>query len=386
MLVSQGAELNNPSLAKKLAEKCQQGDGERVEFSQSEWNAFNVQGLTFSSLIKVQRRPGGPCFFKPGRRILNAKDKLDPRQHIVVRALPPASRRAAALPPSLSHHLDLALASRVRFVQLAYAKTTEMTVPQLLMQLVCAGAIELDEEKAFAAVTFMELGQTWESRMFWEADGPPCFVKLRDPKGRRMKMVFLGTDEEERTPKKVLLDAWGLDKPSTAVTVDAGTMHPRHCDVDDEESSNGGLRTLPKFQQWLMAAGEEVKREVAPNEETEMNTLANAGLDLKEASDREEPTEFEGSSPFRPGSSQRHSRVEAPSGDEGRSPGFRPGSGRRRSSAAVMPHPSALSEGNVQKHTESFTPQKSKAARKREEEDRKNRFKINDLIYDRMLK
>ena len=86
-------------------------------------------------------------------------------------------------------------------------------------------------------------------------------VKLRDPKGRRMRLVFLGTDEVEHTPKKVLLDTWGLEKPSTAVTVDAGTMHPRHCDVDNENSDVGGLRTLPKFQQWLMAAGEEVKRD-----------------------------------------------------------------------------------------------------------------------------
>lgn len=141
-----------------------------------------------------------------------------------------------------------------------YARSLTMPLPTLLMELHQAGGITIDDQKLCDAVQLKANTVRWEDSK-WEAASEPTFVRLRDARGRRLRMVFLGdvvNNTDESTPQQVLLNVWGLAKPSTAITLDAGTIHPRHCDeVQDDAESKKGLSLLPKFKQFLAEAGEE---------------------------------------------------------------------------------------------------------------------------------
>ena len=140
-----------------------------------------------------------------------------------------------------------------------YSRVHSIRLPVLLQELVHAGSIKLDEDALSAATTLK--AKPVESKVTtWDAGSEPTFVRLRDPRGQRMKMVFLGNLHEhagdEGSPNAVLVQHWGLAKPSTAITLDAGTTHPSHCDSEADDDTGGGLATLPKFKQFLAEAGE----------------------------------------------------------------------------------------------------------------------------------
>ena len=83
--------------------------------------------------------------------------------------------------------------------------------------------------------------------------GTPWFATLRDSRGRRTKLAFLGSITSDgsapslATPSQVM-DTWKVPKPSLCVITDAGSMHPRSCDSIDK------MVNLPQFNEWVADA------------------------------------------------------------------------------------------------------------------------------------
>ena len=85
--------------------------------------------------------------------------------------------------------------------------------------------------------------------------GPPWYGFVKDSRGRRAKLAFLGSVTEAddpggscpslAPPSEILMRKWKLQQPSTCVTVDAGSMHPRQLD------SIHRMAHLPQFYEWV---------------------------------------------------------------------------------------------------------------------------------------
>ena len=139
-----------------------------------------------------------------------------------------------------------------------YARVYSIPISLLLQELLEAKRIEVGEDALCAAISLQTKEVMREVRE-WDAEAEPTFVRLRDKRGHHMKMVFLGNVQDhadESSPNSVLIQHWGLSKPSTAITLDAGTIHPKHCDSEHDTSVDDGLSGLPKFEQFLAEAGE----------------------------------------------------------------------------------------------------------------------------------
>ena len=79
--------------------------------------------------------------------------------------------------------------------------------------------------------------------------GPAKVGSIRDSRGNRAKIAFLGSIAEGATelamPSALLIKTWRLPPPAMVVTVDGGSMHPRCCD------SINRMGHLPQFYDWL---------------------------------------------------------------------------------------------------------------------------------------
>ena len=73
----------------------------------------------------------------------------------------------------------------------------------------------------------------------WGSDNPfpagkPWFGTVRDARGGRVKIAFLGSTTEDAkelgTPSQVIRKTWRVPNPSLLVVADAGSMHPTQCD------------------------------------------------------------------------------------------------------------------------------------------------------------
>ena len=88
---------------------------------------------------------------------------------------------------------------------------------------------------------------TWKK--IWEGPTPlgtPTYVSVRDARGRRASIAFLGsTDETGLAPAKVLIEQWKLPNPHMCIIADAGSMHPRNTDSTDM------MANLPQFHEWV---------------------------------------------------------------------------------------------------------------------------------------
>ena len=89
-------------------------------------------------------------------------------------------------------------------------------------------------------------------------DGPlpsglPTYVNVRDLKGRKASIAFLGTATDSATSRmltaeEVLVGQWKLTPPGICISADAGSMHPRQADAISM------LANLPQFSEWVADA------------------------------------------------------------------------------------------------------------------------------------
>lgn len=92
-------------------------------------------------------------------------------------------------------------------------------------------------------------GKKWEQ--LWGEPLPsagPTFVNVRDYRGRKAHIAFIGYPNEEgqwKSPSDILLEQWKLPKPSMCTVLDAGSMHPRKCDTENM------MANLPQYKEWL---------------------------------------------------------------------------------------------------------------------------------------
>ena len=79
--------------------------------------------------------------------------------------------------------------------------------------------------------------------------GSASYVSIRDPKGRKFKLAFLGAIDDNypnlTTPSTIFLDTWKVPKPATLISADAGSMHPRQFDSENR------MAHLPQFHEWV---------------------------------------------------------------------------------------------------------------------------------------
>ena len=88
----------------------------------------------------------------------------------------------------------------------------------------------------------------------WEGDipiGSPTYVDVRNPRGQRARIAFLGSVDDTganptlKTPANIFADQWGLPIPSLCICADAGSMHPQQAD------SINMMCNLPQFREWM---------------------------------------------------------------------------------------------------------------------------------------
>jgi hypothetical protein len=91
-------------------------------------------------------------------------------------------------------------------------------------------------------------------RKLWEGDvptGPPTYVNVRNTRGGKSQLAFLGSIDETganpslKTPADILLGEWQLQQPRMCIDADAGSMHPRKTD------SEMRMCNLPQFYEWV---------------------------------------------------------------------------------------------------------------------------------------
>ena len=100
-----------------------------------------------------------------------------------------------------------------------------------------SGALESTVDWAPTAGKVVDKSAAW--RAVWGSDNPfpegkPWFGTIRDSRGARCKVAFLGSCTEDAkelgTPSLVLRKTWKVPNPSLLVVADAGSMHPTQCD------------------------------------------------------------------------------------------------------------------------------------------------------------
>lgn len=91
-----------------------------------------------------------------------------------------------------------------------------------------------------------------------EPSGPPTYVNVRDARGRRASIAFLGSAADLHTPADICRVQWNLAIPSVAITCDAGSTHPRMCD------SINMMCNLPQYAEWVAESEGAAAEEAAP--------------------------------------------------------------------------------------------------------------------------
>ena len=125
------------------------------------------------------------------------------------------------------------------------------------------GFVSYKEESVFAVVDWeppaaaeadpTRADKTW--RKLWGEripEGKPWYATLRDARGRRTQLAFLGSVSDDATsptlapPSQIVMGQWKVPQPSLCLVVDAGSMHPQQCD------SISQMAHLPQFHEWYL--------------------------------------------------------------------------------------------------------------------------------------
>ena len=95
-----------------------------------------------------------------------------------------------------------------------------------------------------------ELAAAW--RAAWgdhTPEGTPYYATVRDARGRKAKICFLGSALDDGTPIQpptaIMFRQWKAAAPNLCISADGGSMHPRQCDSIDR------MAHLPQFHDWV---------------------------------------------------------------------------------------------------------------------------------------
>ena len=99
-------------------------------------------------------------------------------------------------------------------------------------------------------------------------EGQPWYANIRDSRGRRAKLAFLGSvvdgdptaDELAKVSEVLTKSEWKVPAPAMCITVDAGSMHPRQLD------SINRMAHLPQYNEWVLGQAMEASKG-APTQE-----------------------------------------------------------------------------------------------------------------------
>ena len=121
------------------------------------------------------------------------------------------------------------------------------------------GFVEYDAEEVIRLVTWVppdnDGGRPAAWKVLWGLSEPiptgaPWYATIRDARGRRANLAFLGSVLDDGTapslaPPSEVMGTWKVQKPAMCITVDAGSMHPRQLD------SINRMANLPQFHEWV---------------------------------------------------------------------------------------------------------------------------------------